>query len=169
MSPGPEESGGIPSAGKRRRATEGRRTAGPVGRVLRLLTGIALLALTIPALVEAPPTTGTILRIAGWLTALVLIYLGIHLAVGRWALSLNPWAGAALALLPAVGLWATGGVRALAVLLFIGVSLVVASLRSDGGCEVMSVPAVLTGHHTHLVCLVFSPIDRVETRLRKRA
>lgn len=140
-----------------------------MGRSLRLLAGLVLLALGVHALTGATLTGGLALRIAGWMAVLVALYLMVHLAVRRWTPDLHPWAGAALALLPAVVLWATGGARALSVILFIGLSLVVAAVRSDGGCEVMSLPAIFTGHHTHLACLLFSPIDRVEARLRKRA
>jgi len=38
------------------------------------------------------------------------------------------------------------------------------AIRSDGGCEVMSIPAILSGKRTHLVCIAFSPIDWAEER-----
>lgn len=140
-----------------------------MGRTVRLLVGLLLLAVAVQSLAGATLDPGLALRIAGWTAILVALYLVLHLAVRRWTPDLHPWAGAALALLPAVALWVTGGARALSVILFIGLSLVVAAVRSDGGCEVMSLPALLSGRRTHFVCLLFSPIDRVEARLRKRA
>ena len=50
-------------------------------------------------------------------------------------------------------------------LLYIGVSLVLTAIRSDGGCEVMTIPGMLMGKRTHLVCIVFSPLDWIEDRL----
>ena len=51
---------------------------------------------------------------------------------------------------------------------YIGISLVLQAIRSDGGCEVMSIPGMLFGRRTHLVCIVFSPIDWVEDRVAGR-
>lgn len=56
-----------------------------------------------------------------------------------------------------------------AVVVFLFVSLAVAALRSDDGCEVMSLPGLLFGRRTRLACLVSSPIDRIERRLAGRS
>ena len=58
-----------------------------------------------------------------------------------------------------------GGPAATGALTFISVSLIIAAVRSDSGCEVMSIPAVFLRKHTHLCCIVFSPIDWVEKGL----
>lgn len=55
-----------------------------------------------------------------------------------------------------------------AVMIFIGVSLVLASLRADAGCEVMSIPGLLLRRKTHLACILFTPIDWVEQKLIAR-
>lgn len=38
----------------------------------------------------------------------------------------------------------------------------------DAGCEVMSLPSILTGQRTHLACIAFSPIDCLEARVMNR-
>ena len=50
-------------------------------------------------------------------------------------------------------------------LAFLAVSLVLAAILADAGCEVMSIPALVFGKRTHLVCLLFSPLDWVEEKI----
>jgi hypothetical protein len=50
-------------------------------------------------------------------------------------------------------------------LTFLLVSLVIAVLRGDAGCEVMSLPALLFGRGTSLPSILFSPIDWLERRI----
>src|SRR5207253_9866531 len=66
--------------------------------------------------------------------------------------------------LPIVG----GGKGALAAVTFLGISLVVAGVRAAPGCEVMAIPGLLFGKHTDLGCLIFSPLDRLERKLRSK-
>ena len=61
-----------------------------------------------------------------------------------------------------------GGPGKLGSVLFIGISLILASVRADGGCEVMAIPDLLFGTRTQLVCIAFSPIDWLEARLCRR-
>jgi hypothetical protein len=63
------------------------------------------------------------------------------------------------------GLIFGAGEGQLGALTFLGTSLVIAGLRGDPGCEIMAVPNALSGSKTHLACLVFSPVDRVERAL----
>jgi hypothetical protein len=56
----------------------------------------------------------------------------------------------------------------LAAVTFFGVSLVVAGMRAAAGCELMAIPGVLFGKHTELACLIFSPLDRLERKLRSK-
>ncbi len=56
----------------------------------------------------------------------------------------------------------------LAAVTFLGVSLVVAGVRAAAGCELMAIPGVLFGKHTELACLIFSPLDRLERKLRSK-
>jgi len=54
----------------------------------------------------------------------------------------------------------------LAAVTFFGVSLVVAGVRAAAGCEVMAIPSLLFRKHTELACLIFSPLDGLERKLR---
>jgi hypothetical protein len=66
--------------------------------------------------------------------------------------------------LPIVG----GGKGQLAAFAFLGISLVVAGVRAAPGCEVMAIPSLLFGKHTELACIIFSPMDRLERKLRSK-
>ena len=56
----------------------------------------------------------------------------------------------------------------LAAVAFLGISLVVAGVRAVSGCEVMAIPGLLFGKHTELGCLIFSPLDSLERKLRSK-
>jgi hypothetical protein len=64
------------------------------------------------------------------------------------------------------GLFLGPGVGELAVVTFLGASLVFAAVRGDAGCELMSIPGALFGGRSSLPCIVFSPIDWLERKLR---
>ncbi len=38
-------------------------------------------------------------------------------------------------------------------------------IRDEGGCEVMTLPGMILGKRTHLVCIVLLPLDWVEEKL----
>lgn len=50
-------------------------------------------------------------------------------------------------------------------LVFLGVSLLVAAARGYGGCETLAVSNWLLRRDDQVGCLVFSPLDRMESRL----
>jgi hypothetical protein len=56
----------------------------------------------------------------------------------------------------------------LAAVTFLGVSLVVAGVRAVSGCELMAIPGVFFRKDTELACLIFSPLDRLERKLRSQ-
>jgi hypothetical protein len=108
---------------------------------------------------------------------LIGLYILIHIFVSRRIVPLGPgfWAvvanGALVALylvgasrLPILGL----GKGQLAAATFLGISLVVAGVRAARGCELMAIPDVFFGKHTDLACLIFSPLDRLERKLRSK-
>ena len=140
------------------------RTAKPVGRVLRLVAGTALTIHAAQHMIAGGTTLS--LQAAGIVLGLVLLYTVVHLAVSRFVPSINAWLGAVLALVPAILVFAlVDPSLRFSVVLFIGVSLIVTAIRADGGCEVMTLPGVLMGKRTHLVCIVFSPLDWIEDKL----
>ncbi len=72
----------------------------------------------------------------------------------------------ALVVVPVVLVFVLGGpLGRVGSVAYVGISLLLQGLRNDGGCEVMSIPAILFGKRTHLACIAFSPIDWVEKRL----
>ena len=123
-----------------------------------------MLSLIAPQIVAA--TWSNDAMIAGTIVALLVGYTVIHLAVWRFAPNLNRWAGAVVAVAPAVLLFVFGGgIGQAGAVGYIGGSLLIDSLNGDAGCEVMAIPGIVCGKRTHLACLVFSPLDWVEERL----
>jgi len=110
---------------------------------------------------------GALIRL-GWALALLLIYLLLHFFIFRFAPKFNSIIGAILAFGPLLAVFfiGYGGPAATGALTYLAAALLIAAIRGDGGCEVMSVPALFTGKHTHLACLLFSPIDWCESRFK---
>ena len=97
---------------------------------------------------------------------LLLLYAVVHWTIPRFVPSINPWLGAVIALAPAILVFALVDLSLrFSLVLYIGVSLVVTAIRADGGCEVMTLPGMLMGKRTHLVRIVFSPLDWIEDKL----
>jgi len=147
----------------------------PVGRTLRLLVGVILIANVVPiyARVDSRFLLGTGFVVVGLLAAYCLL----HILMSRSLLRINSWLGAIVALALLVMTYVAGGLGGvvlgrgegeLATVTFLAVSLLLAAVRGDAGCEVMSVPAALLGGHPRLACIVFSPADRLERKLRGR-
>ncbi len=140
-------------------------TAKPVGRVLRLLTGTALTFHVLAGHMISEEITLN-LQVAGIVLGLLAFYAVVHLAIAKFVPSINAWLGAVIAVAPIFLVYAlVGPAGRLGSLLFIGVSLVATAIRSDGGCEVMTLPGMLMGKRTHLVCILFSPLDWIEDKL----
>jgi hypothetical protein len=143
------------------------RTGRVLGRVLRLLAGVALVAEAGRHLIAAGSTL-TMATVGVALGALVF-YTMAHLVIARFFQQVNAWLGAALAVAPVAAVFVLGGAPGrLGALLFIGISLLLTGARADGGCEVMTLPGMLLGKRTHLVCIAFSPIDWLEEKLAAR-
>jgi len=151
------------------------RQAPPVGRVLRVLLGLVLIVYVAPVYFQVPMqvAVGSLLLILG----LVGVYSLIHIVVSRRIIGFGPCLGAAVAWGLPVALYIAGasgsailgrGKGELAAVTFLGISLVAAGVRAVAGCEVMAIPALLFGKHTELACLIFSPIDRLERKLRSK-
>ena len=144
-----------------------------MGRALRVLLGLVLMVYVTPVYfrVSIRVSVGSLLLMLG----LIGVYSLIHIAVSRTIIAVAPWLGAVVAngLLAAV--YITGafdspivghGKGQLAAITFLGISLIVAGVRAAPGCEVMAIPGLLFGKHTKLACLIFSPLDRLERKLR---
>ncbi|HEV2059554.1 MAG TPA: hypothetical protein VGR11_09360 [Solirubrobacteraceae bacterium] len=59
-------------------------------------------------------------------------------------------------------------VDAPAIWLFFGVSMLVAAVRGQGGCEVVALPNLLFGREDRVTCVFYGPVDAVESRHRLR-
>ena len=144
------------------------RNVPPIGRALRILLGLVLMAYVAPFYLQVGA------RIAVGSFLLIGVYSLIHIVVSRGIVVFRPflWVIVANGLL--VALYFAGasalpifghGKGQLAAVTFLGVSLVVAGVRAAPGCEVMAIPSVLFGQHTELACIIFSPLDRLERKL----
>ena len=142
-------------------------SARPVGRVLRLVLGVLLV-------VEGGrPLVGNDLALVAMTVGVVLgeflFYAAVHLVILRLASSINRWAGALLAVTPVFLVFVLSDAPGrLGTLLFVGISLLLTALRNDAGCEVMTLPGIVLGRRTHLVCVAFSPLDWVEEKVYQR-
>ncbi len=139
--------------------------ARPVGRTVRLLMG-GLLTIHVPVshLIGAPPSLT--IQVAGVVFGLFVFYALVHVLISRFVPTINPWLGAFLAVTPVLLVFLMGGLPVRhGVVLFIGVSLLFTGIRGDGGCEVMTLPGMMLGRRTHLVCIVLSPLDWLEEKL----
>jgi hypothetical protein len=108
---------------------------------------------------------------------LIAVYSLIHLVVSRRVVAFGPCFGAVVASGLLVALYVAGasglpilghGKGQLAAITFLGISLVVAGVRAAPGCELMAIPGLFFGKHTELACLIFSPLDRLERKLRSK-
>lgn len=149
------------------------RQSPPVGRALRILLGLVLMVYVAPVYFRVPVrvAVGSLLLGLG----LIGVYSLIHIVVSRRVVGFGPCLGAVVATGLLVGLYLAGASRLpilgrgkgqLAAVTFLGISLVVAGVRGVPGCEVMAIPGVFFGKHTELACLIFSPLDRLERKLR---
>lgn len=152
----------------------GSRKAPPIGRALRILIGLALVAYVTPVYFRVPLrfTVEVFLLLLGLIALFSLLHIASQRIVG-FGSSL----GAVVATALLVALYAAGthgslifghGEGALAVITFLGVSLVVAGVRAAPGCEVMPIPTLLFRKHTELACLTSSPLDNLERKLRNK-
>ena len=151
------------------------RKAPPMGRALRILLGLLLIVYTVPVYFRIP------IRLAGgaWLLVLGLVgvYSLLHIVLSRHVVVFVPSLGAVVANGLLIVLYVVGGSGLpifgngkgqLAAVTFLGLSLVVAGVRAAPGCEVMAIPGLFFGKHTELTCLIFSPLDRLERKLRSK-
>lgn len=146
----------------------------PAGRILRLFVGVAFLIWAIPP--TGAPASAMLLSVATAVSLLVL-YLLVHWVLTHQVRGLSSWVGVLVAAGPPALVFFLGlpgglifgrGEGAVAVLLYIGVSLVVMAVRADPGCEVMTLPNLIFGKETELPCFLFSPIDSLERRMGRK-
>jgi hypothetical protein len=146
-----------------------------VGRALRILLGLALVIYATPVYfkVPVPLALESLLLMLGLIGVDSLVHVFVSRRVGVFASGF----GAALAAGLLVTLYVVGttrfpvlghGAGALAAVTFLGVSLVIAGVRATPACEVMAIPNIFFGKHAELGCLIFSPLDKLERKLRSK-
>ena len=142
---------------------------------LRILLGLVLIAYVAPVYFQVPVrvATGSLVLVIG----LIGVYSLIHIVVSRRIVAFGSCLGAVVAFGLLVTLYVAGGSvlpilghgkGQLAAATFLGVSLVVAGVRAAPGCELMAIPGIFFGKHTELACLIFSPLDKLERKLRSK-
>jgi hypothetical protein len=151
-----------------------RERALPVGRFLRLLLGVILIADLIP--IYGRLRVPFLFRTALLTVAILVVYSLMHMLALRRVLGLNSWLGTTLALVLLIAVYLAGGPGGLllgrgegqlAAGTFLGISLLLAGIRGDAGCELMSIPSALFKKRCRLPCVVFTPLDRLEQKFRR--
>ena len=147
-----------------------------MGRALRVLLGLVLIAYLAPVYFRVPTrvAVGSLLLILG----LIGVYSLIHFVVARRIIiAFSPRLTTVAVHVLFVALYVAGAFRLpifghgagqLAAVAFLGISLVVAGVRAVPGCGLMAIPDVFFRRDTELPCLVFSPLDRLERKLRSK-
>lgn len=152
------------------------RQAPPLGRVLRILLGLALMVYVTPVYFRVPARVSveSLLLILG----LIGVYSLIHFVVARhMTIVFSPRLATVAVHVLLVALYVAGtsrlpifgyGAGQLAAVTFLAISLVVAGVRGVPGCELMAIPDAFFRKDTELACLVFSPLDKLERKLRSK-
>lgn len=149
--------------------------APPVGRALRILLGLVLMIYVAPVYFQVPVRVAmaSLLLVLG----LIGVYSLIHIVVSRRIVAFSTGLGIVVAAGLLVALYLAGasglpivgrGKGELAAVTFLGLSLVVAGVRAVPGCELMAIPGVLFRNDVDLACLIFSPLDKLERKLRSK-
>ena len=136
-----------------------------LGRLFRLSLGVYFVTEIWPVYRDVS-WEGVFIRLL-WAVGLIAFYAILHFVIVRYTARIDRVFGAILAFGPflAVFLLGYGGPAATGALTFLSISLILAAIRADPGCEVMTIPAIFSGKHTHLACLLFSPIDWCERKM----
>ncbi|MDQ4047883.1 MAG: hypothetical protein M3131_00630 [Actinomycetota bacterium] len=151
------------------------RQIGPIGTVGRIAGGLAAIAVPIAL------SGITWWDIGGALVALPLLAMLAAVAVDasyrrhpadpprsdQSAAWIRNSLAVAIVLGAGTGLTFVSPVDGTAIWAFVGLSLLIAALRGDGGCEVVALPNALVGRRDPIGCVVYAPIDTLEKRWRR--
>jgi hypothetical protein len=106
------------------------------------------------------------LRILAVFMGVTAVYGTLHFVISRFGKDLDRWFGGVVAVIPIILLFAMSDeFGRLASVGYVGLSLLLQGIRADAGCEVMSIPSVVLGRRTHLMGILFAPIDLIEKHL----
>ena len=144
--------------------TSSRDEAGIIGRTLRLMLGLLFGWMTYN--VMRFEDTAYNLRIVAVFMGVTAVYGTLHFVISRYGTDLHRWFGAVVAVIPVILLFAfSDEFSQVASVGYVGLSFLLQAVRADAGCEVMSIPSVVLGRRTHLMGILFAPIDLVEKHL----
>ena len=106
------------------------------------------------------------LRIVAVFMGVTAVYGTLHFVISRYGTDLDRWFGAVVAVTPVILLFAFSDAFGQAASVgYVGLSFLLQAVRAHAGCEVMSIPSVVLGRRTHLMGILFAPIDLVEKHL----
>ena len=151
-------------------ATRPHRDIGPIGTTVRLLVGLLLVGL----IVYGQLATSGHLTPVTWALGL-LGFPALVLAWHAWRIRRNPAPFSdtsplsfVLSLALPLAFYVTGWYVPVlwftsdATLIFVGGSLLLATLRGSSGCEFLALSNWLLRRHDQIACAVFTPIDSLE-------
>ena len=147
----------------------GRRRIGSGGTVARLVVGAVFLA---PALGGAFAPVEWVLGLVGY-PAMLLLWQWIRTRRDPAPIRATGPAGFALNLAGFLALYLTPlylpalTVTSDAALIFYGSSMLLAAARGYRGCELLAVSNWLLRRDDQIGCVIFSPVDHLERRLRR--
>lgn len=162
--------GGLDPCGAARRprgryvSPGGTREIGPWGTGARLTVAAALLALaSAGGLGDGLAVWEAAVGLAGVPVLTTLVHRAVARRVG--AFQVTDGAAFCAAVATGVVLLSLAPTREI-VSVFLGVSMIVAAVRGSAGCEVLAISNALLRRRDQVGCLLFSPIDAAERRLR---
>ncbi len=149
--------------------------APPVGRVLRIVLGVALVVYVAPVFFRVPVHLSV--RVLLLMLGLVCVYTLVHIVISQRIFGFGPCLGAVVASAFLVALY-VGGATALPIIgrgagqleavTFLGISLLIAGVRAAPGCELMATPGLFFAKPSELPCIIFSPLDKLERKWRSK-
>lgn len=141
-----------------------REDLGIIGRTLRVMLGALLTwaVFTILRTERAAYSLWVLAIVGGFIAG----YVAVHIVVSARTDRVPPWTGGLLALVPVVLVFAfAGALGRVSAVCYLTVSLLVQAFRAEGGNEVLAIPALLLRRRTHLMGILFAPVDFVEKHL----
>ena len=147
-----------------------RRRIGPVGTLARVVVGAVFLA---PALGGAFALSEWVLGLVGY-PALLLAWQWIRTRRDPTPIKATGLVGFVVNLSGFLALYLTPvylpelAITSDAALIFYGSLMWLAAVRGYRGCELLAVSNWLLGRNDQVGCVIFSPVDHLERRLRRR-
>jgi hypothetical protein len=125
----------------------------PVGRSIRIVAGLALLATTVLTSLQFGGSPGVLVGIAAVFVACVVGYtLLVWLLGERLFRNGDPWLLAILVVAPALVLFLFPAQLAIGYDAFLGISMVAQAVAGYGGCEIIGIPTLFVRRRYTVYC-----------------